>query len=133
MIYADSSALVKLVIEEPESAAIARHLTGDHVLATSRIAIVEVSRATALANPSEDVAATVDKLLGSCLLVAVSAQLVRSARTLASATIRTLDAIHLASALRIEADELLGYDRRLLAAAVEHGLTVASPPPDACS
>ena len=69
----------------------------------------------------------VDRLLGSLMLVAVTAQLLRSARKLAGAAVRTLDAIHLASALRIEPDELLAYDRRLLAAATEHGLTVASP------
>jgi predicted nucleic acid-binding protein len=96
-------------------------------LATSRIAVVEVSRATAIANPSQAVREEVDKLLASCALVAVSAQLLRSARELAAATVRTLDAIHLASALRVEADELLAYDRRLLAAAGEHGLTAASP------
>jgi predicted nucleic acid-binding protein len=94
---------------------------------TSRIAVVEVSRATALANPSQEVSEEVDKLLGSLMLVAVSAQLLRSARKLVRASVRTLDAIHLASALRIEPDELLAYDRRLLAAATEHGLQVASP------
>jgi hypothetical protein len=89
--------------------------------------VVEVSRASALANPSPEVREEVDKLLASCMLVAVSARLLRSARELAAATVRTLGAIHLASALRIEADELLAYDRRLLAAAAERGLTVASP------
>jgi predicted nucleic acid-binding protein len=118
---------VKLVIEERESSALERHLTGDHVLATSQIAVVEVSRATTLANPSQEVRDEVDALLLSCMLVSVSTQLIRSARTLAGATLRTLDAIHLASALRIEADELLAYDGRLLAAATERGLTVASP------
>lgn len=97
------------------------------MLATSRIAVVEVSRATALANPSQEVREEVDKLLGSCMLVDVSPQLLRSARKLASAAVRTLDAIHVASALRIEADELLAYDRRVLAAATERGLTAASP------
>jgi len=96
-------------------------------LATSRIAVVEVSRATALANPNQAVGEEVDRLLGSCMLVAVSAQLLRSALKLPAAAVRTLDAIHLASALRIEPDELLAYDRRLLDAATEHGLTVASP------
>ena len=118
---------MKRVIQEPESAALERHLTEDHVLATSRIAVVEVSRATALANPSRDVREEVDRLLASCTLVAVSAQLLRSARELAGPALRTLDAIHLASALRIEADELLAYDERLLAAARERDLAVASP------
>jgi uncharacterized protein len=120
---------VKLVIEEPESVALQRHLEGDPVLATSQIAIVEVSRAITLANPSEEVRSEVDALLASCMLVAVTAQLLRNARNLASAAVRTLDAIHLASALRIEADELLAYDRRLLTAAREPGLAVASPRP----
>ena len=106
---------------------LARHLSGDHVLATSRLALVEVSRATAVANPSREVREEVTTLLASCMLIAVSAPLLRAARELAGATVRTLDAIHLASALRIEADELLAYDHRLLEAAVEHGLTVASP------
>jgi uncharacterized protein len=115
------------VIEAPESSALDRHLTGDYVLATSRIAVVEVSRATAVANPSREVRKEVDRLLGSCMLVSVSAQLFRTASRLAAATVRTLDAIHLASALRIEADELLAYDKRLLDAATEHGLTGVSP------
>jgi predicted nucleic acid-binding protein len=41
--------------------------------------------------------------------------------------VRTLDAIHLASALLIDADELIAYDRRLAAAAAERGMVVASP------
>lgn len=122
-----------MIIEEAESAALAHHLTGATVLATSRIAVVEVSRATALANPSREVREEVDRLLAACLLVAVSAQLLRGARELASATLRTLDAIHLATAMRIEADELIAYDRRLLAAAAEHGLAVASPAADSPS
>ena len=61
------------------------------------------------------------------MLVAVSAQLLRAARKLTSGTIRTLDAIHLASALRVDADELLAYDQRLLTAAGEQGLQLASP------
>lgn len=127
LIYADSSALVKRVIEEPESPALERHLAEDHVLATSRIAVVEVSRATALANPSREVREEVDRLLGSCMLIALSAQLLRVARELAGPALRTPDAIHLASAMRIEADELLVYDQRLAGAAAERGFAVASP------
>jgi uncharacterized protein len=61
------------------------------------------------------------------MLVAMSAQVLGAARRLASASVRTLDAIHLASALRIEADELLAYDHRLLAAASERQMTIVSP------
>jgi uncharacterized protein len=86
-----------------------------------------VPRATALANPSPDVQAAVDALLGACMLIAVSIETLRAARKLAGASVRTLDAIHLASALRIEADELVAYDQRLLAAAAANGVAVASP------
>lgn len=92
---------------------------------------MEVARATKLANPSHEVQQQVERLLASCMLVAVGAQLLRAARRLASASVRSLDAIHLASALRVEADELLAYDRLLLAAAREHGLATASPSPHA--
>jgi len=129
LVYADSSALVKLVIEEPESAALESYLDDAPLIATSRIAVIEVSRATALANPSDEVRAQTERLLVSCMLVAVNSQLLSVARGLASADARTLDAIHLASALSIAADELLAYDHRLLRAAIEQGLTVASPGP----
>jgi predicted nucleic acid-binding protein len=127
LLYADSSALVKLVIEEPESASLERHVQDRRLLATSRVALVEVARATAIANPAPEVQAEAGRLLRSCLLVDVTDALLRSAAGLTSAAVRTLDAIHLASALRIEPDELVAYDRRLLAAAAELGLTVASP------
>ncbi len=115
------------MIEERESEALAAYLDPTDAMTTSRISTVEVPRATAIANDLPDVQAEVDRLLTSCLLVAVTAQLLERARGLASRTIRTLDAIHLASALRVEADELIAYDRRLLAAADEHGLAVRAP------
>jgi predicted nucleic acid-binding protein len=118
---------VKLIVEEPESAALARQLGGEPLLATSRIALVEVLRATALANPAAEVRSGAEQLLSSCMLIDVTDGVLRSAAALASATVRTLDAVHLASALRVEPDELVAYDRRLLDAAAEHGLVVSSP------
>jgi predicted nucleic acid-binding protein len=118
---------VKLVIEEPESEALERHVAGGPALATSRIALVEVTRATALANPAPEVREETALLLDSCILIDLTDALLRAAAGLASRSMRTLDALHLASALRIEADELVAYDQRLLAAAVERGLAVASP------
>jgi predicted nucleic acid-binding protein len=91
------------------------------------MALVEVSRATALANPAPEVREETARVLDSCLLVDVSAALLRSAAALTSASGRTLDAVHLASALRVEADELVAYDLRLLAAATAKGLPVRSP------
>lgn len=105
-----------------------RHLESDpSTLATSRVATVEVPRATSLANPAPEVRTEAEALLASCLLVELNDAVLRAAAGLASASIRTLDAIHLASALRIEPVELVAYDRRLAATATEHGLSVASP------
>ena len=118
---------MKLVIEEAESAALDRHLSQGQVLATSRIALVEVPRATAIANPAAEVRRETERLLDSYMLIDVSDELLRTAAGLASASIRTLDAIHLASALRIEPDELVAYDRRLVAAGADQGFDVVSP------
>jgi len=86
-----------------------------------------VPRATALANPAPEALEEVERLLASCLLVDVSDRLLRVAARLTSLEIRTLDAIHLASALRVAPDELIAYDHRLLRAAAERGLVVAHP------
>jgi predicted nucleic acid-binding protein len=126
-VYADSSALVKLVIEEPESPSLDRHLAQGQLIATSRIALVEVPRATAIANPTAEAGRETERLLAACMLVDVTDALLRMAAGIASAQVRTLDAIHVASALRVEADELVAYDRRLAEAGAERGLVVASP------
>jgi uncharacterized protein len=126
-LYVDSSALVKLVIEEPESIPLEGYLPRDALLATSRIALVEVPRATALANPSEDVRKETARLLQACVLVAVGDRVLRQAAAITSREVRTLDAIHLSTALYIEADELIAYDGRLLAAAEAQGVAVAAP------
>jgi predicted nucleic acid-binding protein len=97
------------------------------VIATSRIALVEVPRATSLANPSEEVREETGRLLQACLLVAVGDRVLRNAAEITSREVRTLDAIHLSTALYIEADEFIAYDRRLLAAAEAQGVAAAAP------
>jgi predicted nucleic acid-binding protein len=128
LVYADSSALVKFVIEEPESAALAAYI--DEVkptLATSRVALVEVVRAVGLANPAPEAREEAVRAVESCLLVDVTDVLLRSAMALASLTVRTLDAIHLASAQRVGADEVLVYDVRLREAAAGAGFSTVGP------
>lgn len=71
--------------------------------------------------------ADAERLVESCLLVEPSEALVRAAADLASLTIRTLDAIHLASAQRIGADEMLVYDVRLRDAAAAGGIPPVNP------
>lgn len=127
LLYLDSSALVKLVVDEPESEALTAHVGRGCALATSRLSLVEVPRATAIASSRPDAQAEVERLLLSCVLVDVTDALLRAAAGLAARTVRTLDAIHLATALRVEPDELVAYDHRLLAAAAEHGLEISHP------
>jgi predicted nucleic acid-binding protein len=127
VVYADSSALVKLVLDEVESDELLEYLDGGPVIASSRIALVEVSRAATLRDPRAGVPEAVDRLLGGCLLVDVTADLLQAARRLASRTLRSLDAVHLATALRVAPDEFVAYDRRLLAVAAELGLSTAHP------
>jgi predicted nucleic acid-binding protein len=126
-VYADSSALAKLVVHESESDDFFEYLDDGPVIATSRIATVEVARAAAVADPGADAQRRVDRILGYCLLVDVTAEVIAAARRLASPTLRTLDAIHLATALQIAPDEFVAYDRQLLTAAQAQGLRVAAP------
>lgn len=119
--------MVKLIVEEPETHALRRHLRATDSLVTSRIAVVEVLRAVRLSDSSTAASANAERLLSSCLLVAVSDEVLRAAAGLASATLRALDSIHLASALRVAPRELVAYDRRLTVAAAAHGLAVSAP------
>jgi predicted nucleic acid-binding protein len=119
---------VKLVITEAESEAIAQWLeTSNAILATSRLAIVEVTRAVGIANPDPEARAEADRLLASCVLIDVSDELIRSAAGLASSRVRSLDAIHLASARRVEADAMVVYDERLAGAARDVGIPIVQP------
>ena len=93
----------------------------------ARQQLVEVPRATRIANPSEEVRHETRRLLDACLLVDVNDRVLDDAAGLASRSVRSLDAIHLATALYIDADELVAYDERLLDAAAAQGLSIASP------
>ena len=116
------------MVEEPESDALGRYLAdGVPALATSRIALVEVTRATSIANPSREARAEAERLLASCLLVDVTDSVLRAAARLTSRNVRTLDAVHLASAQRVGPDEVLVYDRRLRDAARAAGFVVSHP------
>ena len=88
---------------------------------------MEVTRATSIANPSAAARAEAERLLASCLLVEVSESLLRAAARLTSRHVRTLDAVHLASAERVDPDAMLVYDRRLRDAARSAGFLVVHP------
>lgn len=125
-LYADSSALVKLVLTEPESPALGTYIE-DHRLVTSEVALVEVVRAERVADPPASPIMSAISLFDRIELVAVTRDLLRRAAELTSERLRSLDAIHLATALEVDPDEVVAYDRRLLEAAEAAGLRTSSP------
>jgi predicted nucleic acid-binding protein len=125
-IYLDSSALAKLVVEEPESEDL-RTFVGDRVVVSSMVARTEVIRAVARTEPERVGAA--EKVLAETSLIIIDGPLASAAAWVEPASIRSLDAIHLAAAQRLEVglEALVTYDRRMVDAAQMAGLRVASP------
>lgn len=124
--YLDSSAIVKLVVEEPESARLEQFLDPFHALASCGLARVEVPRAVAHRGP--DTAIRARSLLAGIHLVQLADGLLDVAGGL-RVGLRSLDAIHVAAARQLGDDLecLVTYDHRMAAAAEEVGLTVAAP------
>lgn len=127
MLYLDSSAIVKLVVEEPETDALRKYLRRRPVRATSELAVTEVLRA-ALRRDSELLEAA-RRVLDRLDRIALGTQLVARAGSLRPPEMRTLDALHVAAAFELaeELEAFVAYDRRLLDAARFHQLPTASP------
>jgi predicted nucleic acid-binding protein len=125
--YLDSSAIVKLVLAEAETPALQRYLRRRKPLVSSALARTEVRRA-ALVN-GERVLARADAILEGLEFVRVNDRVLRAAGTLPPMSIRSLDAIHLATALQLGPDlgRVVAYDDRLLDAARANGLRTAQP------
>jgi uncharacterized protein len=123
LVYADSSALVKLVIKEPESEALASHLeSAPHVLATSPIALVQVQRTIGMRTRSRR-ARRPGSSTRACFSTSATPCFARPS-ALRHGRCGGFDALYLASAQRIGADEVLAYDRRLAGAAANQGFAV---------
>lgn len=130
--YLDSSALVKLVVREDETPALRSWLAQhrDHRQATSVIAQVEVRRAVRRAAPTDGAAhSRAVAVLGAVERIALGPDIAQSAALLEPADLRSLDAIHLASALSIGSDlaALVAYDARLIDAARALGMAALGP------
>ncbi len=122
-----------MLLDEPDKPIIEQHLEDFEQRVASRLLRVELRRVGARA----DVLDRADLLLTDISLVSVNEEILTAAETLTPSTVGTLDAIHLATALRLaeagELDALMTYDKRLADGAREHGLTVLTPtqPPPA--
>jgi predicted nucleic acid-binding protein len=129
VIYLDSSALVKLAMSEPESAALASWLAerSDQPLVSSALHRAEVPRAVWQAEPGALPRSY--KVIKRIAKVALSAAVLDDSATLPPQSLTAAQAIHLASALAVKRDltAFVAYDESLLAAARDAGLPVASP------
>jgi predicted nucleic acid-binding protein len=126
-IYLDSSAIVKLVIREPESAALRRYLRRRRPVVSSGLARTEVTRAVLALGPLASRRA--DDVLARIELIRVNDQVLTAAGTLLPVDVRSLDAIHLATAQQLGSDlgRIVTYDDRMSTAARSLGFAIAAP------
>ncbi|HUW87194.1 MAG TPA: type II toxin-antitoxin system VapC family toxin [Candidatus Paceibacterota bacterium] len=124
--YLDSSAILKLIFQEDESNALVRTITDQCV--TSSISRIEVIRIVQRTNPGSLGFAREE--LSKLILVPISEAVIRIAESFAGlTTLRSLDAIHVASALLVQNSigGLITYDMTMARNARELGLVVQSP------
>jgi len=131
VIYLDSSALLKLLIEEPESAALAAWVSEQDgtPLVSSELTRVEVVRAARRLDVEAVPAARA--LVSQLDLVPLRRGVLDTAADAGEPLLRTRDALHLASALSVRSDitAFVAYDHRLSAAAEAAGLPTVRPEP----
>ena len=130
MIYLDTAALVKLVRREPASDELVDWLNeqADRIFVSSALIEVELPRALRRCEPA--LLAEVPAVLAQVAVYDVDETVRTAAAAYQDPLIRSLDAVHLATADAILGDDLtafVSYDRRLLATAETIGLPVASP------
>lgn len=126
-VYLDSSAIVKLAVREAESEALRKHLRRRRPWLSSAVARTEVLRA--LLGGGEQAVAAGRGVLARCDLVRVNDRVLTLAGTMEPPEMRSLDAIHLATAERLRDDvgELVIYDERMAEAARALGHRVSAP------
>lgn len=126
--YLDTSALVKLVIAEPESPALRSWLlASDRDLVTCDLARTELLRSVRRAAPDRAVQARA--VLDSVTIMTAGTLIFETAGRLDPTALRTLDAVHLAAALALGDDlqTIVTYDQRLAEAAELNGIPVEAP------
>ncbi len=126
--YLDTSALVKLVVEEEETAALIAWIdTADREIVSSDLARTELLRAVRRAAPDRLVRAR--DVLDAVTLLELTTQIYEEAARVDPPLLRTLDAMHLAVALDLgdDLETIVTYDDRLADAAAANGVRVTAP------
>jgi predicted nucleic acid-binding protein len=133
-VYVDSSALIKRAVAERESEAVEealeQHVEAQDALVSSTLAWIEIGRALRARLDREDhdvVTEAIDDALSGIAERPITADVVSLARRIEPNVLRSLDAIHLATAVLLDADTVMTYDDRLAGAARHNGLTVSPP------
>ncbi|WP_210577840.1 type II toxin-antitoxin system VapC family toxin [Streptomyces sp. GESEQ-4] len=129
MIYLDSAAVVKLAHAESESQALRDWLDERAETGWTSSVLLEIEASRALASYAPDAIARLHPVLDLIELVDLDAGIRILAQTVKPVTVRSLDAIHLATALRIRSrlTSFVTYDKRLAEAARDAGIPVDAP------
>ena len=126
-VYIDTSAIGRLLLGEPDAAAVRQALGDFEQHVASRLMRTELRRLALREGLLEDA----EQLLAGVALIPVDDAVLTLAETVTPATVATLDAIHLATALKLAGAGILNtvmtYDARLASAVELHGLRVAAP------
>ena len=127
-LYLDSSAFVKLIVDETESAALRAHLASRDARRVSS-ALLRTESLRAVRHLGPDALATVREGLRRVDLIGMDDRILDAAGTLAPQILRTLDAIHLATALAVgdDLEAIVTYDERMIDAARLLGLSTVTP------
>jgi predicted nucleic acid-binding protein len=128
-VYLDASALLKLVVAEPESAALATAIGQWPDRVSASIVSVEIHRALRRAGRPRAAHEAADAVLAGLVLIKIDEPVLARASRFSNPPLRALDAIHLAAALTIgdEPEAFITYDTRLARAAAMEHLTVLHP------
>ncbi len=126
-VYVDTSAVGRVLLGEPDAPAVLRDLAGFDQHVASRVMRIELRR-LALRENRLDAAV---RLLDGVALIPLDDTILAASESLPPTTAATLDAIHLATALRLATagilDTIMTYDLRLAEGAEQHGLRVLAP------
>ena len=125
--YLDSSAIVKLAVQEPESSALRKYVSRRRPLVSSTLARTEVARA--LMSVGLRAVQRGHDVLSRLELARVNDRILVAAGRITPADIRSLDAIHLATAQQLGSDlaRVVTYDEKMAAAARGLGFAVSAP------
>jgi predicted nucleic acid-binding protein len=125
--YLDSSALVKLAVQEPESRALRGYIRRHRPLISSALARTEVARA--LLPLGSEATRRGDEVIARIDLVRINDRVLKTAGAMRPEDLRSLDAIHLATAEQLGLDlaRIVTYDERMAATARAVGWLVVAP------